>query len=97
MPYLVDYGSSFKKNYKKIKKQGKDLNKLYLIINKLANKEQLDVKYCNHILNNNKIYYDCYECHIEPNWLLIYKYDDNHKKLILYATGSHNELFKDKY
>ena len=60
----------------------------------LANCEELDEKYRNHQLVNNKYYKDCYECHIEPDWLLIYKYDHNQLILLLFSIGSHSELFR---
>lgn len=93
MKCQVDYTNNLKKQYKKIKKQGKDLNKLYEVIEKLANKEELEIKYKNHNLINNKTYKDCSECHITPDWLLVYKYVDNNLILLLIATGSHSELF----
>lgn len=93
MKYQVDYTNNFKKQYKKIKKQGKDLNKLYEVIEKLANGKQLELKYKNHNLINDKTYKDCSECHITPDWLLVYKYVDNNLILLLLATGSHSELF----
>lgn len=93
MKYTVDYTIKFKKQYKKIKKQGKDLNKLYKIIEKLANGEKLESKYKSHNLIKNKIYKNCKECHIEPDWLLIYQINNNQLILLLSATGSHSELF----
>ena len=50
--------------------------------------------YKNHLLINDRYYKDCYECHIEPDWLLIYKYDNNKLILILVETGSHSNLFR---
>ena len=86
--------SKFNKQLKKIIKQDKNLNELKLIILKLANLEELDEKYKDHRLINDKTYYDCYECHIKPDWLLIYKYIDNDLVLLLFATGSHSDLFE---
>ena len=71
--YVVHFSSDFKKNYKKIKKQGKDISKLKSVIDKLANEEVLEVCFKNHKLKDDRNYKDCYECHIEPDWLLIYK------------------------
>ena len=45
------------------------------------------------ITDADKIYYDCYECHISPDWLLIYKIENEQLILLLFATGSHSELF----
>ena len=95
MKYIVDYTSKFKKQYKKAKKQGKDLNKLYSIIEKLANGESLENQNKNHNLITDKIYKNCYECHIEPDWLLIYQIKDNELILLLIATGTHSELFNN--
>ena len=91
--YQLRYTSEFKKNYKKIKKQGKDVKKLKVVISKLANGIELEEKYKNHILSDNKYYKNCVECHIEPDWLLVYQYINNELILILVATGSHSELF----
>lgn len=93
MKYTIDYTNNFKKQYKKIKKQGKDLSKLHEIIEKLANGEKLDNKYRNHKLIDNNFFKSCNECHISPDWLLIYRLDDNELILLLIATGSHSILF----
>ncbi len=90
--YKIKYSNDFKKNYKKILKQGKDINKLKLVIEKLANKELLDAKYKDHSLYNDKRFKDCRDCHIEPDWLLIYKYLDDEIILLLINTGSHSEI-----
>ena len=94
MKYKIDFTSNFKKQYKIIKKQGKNLDKLYEIIERLANGEELDPKYKNHNLINDKKYKDCKECHIESDWLLSYQIKDAELILLLFGTGSHSELFK---
>ena len=83
--------NQFKKDLKKIKKRGLDISKLDKIIGKLLNQEQLENKYRDHSLVGN--YLGFRECHIEPDWLLIYMIDD--KELILTAsrTGTHSDLF----
>jgi mRNA interferase YafQ len=93
LKYQVISSKHFDKQIKKIVKQGKDINKIINVVKKLANGEKLEPKYRDHILQDTKYYYDCRECHIEPDWLLIYKY--NNDKLILYLveTGSHSDLF----
>ena len=93
MKYIIDYTSSFKKQHKKLQKQGKDLNKLYEVIKTLSNGKQLDKKYKNNKLKNNNVFKNCYECHIEPDWLLIYKIEKEILVIILFATGSHSDLF----
>ena len=91
--YQVVYSLKFKKSLRKIIKQGKDINKLEQVVEKLANKEKLSLKYKNHKLINDKTYQNCNECHIEPDWLLVYQYNDNKLLLLLMNTGSHSELF----
>lgn len=91
--YKIDFTSNFKNQMKKIIKQNKDINELLEVITKLANLEILDPKYRNHNLINDKTYKDCSECHIKPDWLLIYKYVDDKLILVLFATGSYSELF----
>ncbi len=91
--YGIVTSNKFNKQLKKIIKQGKDLNKLIVVVKMLANGEKLDLKYKDHLLNDTKYYKNCHECHIEPDWLLVYKY--NNDKIILYLveTGSHSDLF----
>ena len=89
----VDTTSAFKKSYKKLIKQQKNLEKLKEVVIKLANKEELEPKYHNHSLINNKYFKNCSECHIEPDWLLIYRYEEDELILLLIDTGSHSEVF----
>ena len=87
--YLVQYTSRFKK----VLKQGKDENLFLEVLNVIANGKELAEKYKNHKLINDKIFKECYECHIQPDWLLVYKVQDNELVLLLFATGSHSDLF----
>ena len=91
--YTIDYTSNFKKQLKKIIKQNKNIDELLEVITKLANLEKLEPVYKNHSLINNKTFKDCCECHIKPDWLLVYKYIDDKLVLLLFATGSHSDLF----
>ena len=91
--YEVVYSAKFKKSLKKILKQGKNIDELKDVIDKLAFKEELDPKYRNHKLIDDKNYKNCCECHIRPDWLLIYQYNDNELLLLLMNTGSHSDLF----
>ncbi|MGN0606892.1 MAG: type II toxin-antitoxin system YafQ family toxin [Oscillospiraceae bacterium] len=91
MRYEIRFTNQFKKDLKLAKKQNKNLDKMYEIIDKLANKEPLDEKHHDHNLKGN---YSAYrECHIEPDWLLIYEYIDDILVLELARLGSHSELF----
>ncbi len=91
--YHVQYTSRFKKEFKKVLKQGKDENLFLEVLNVIANGKELAEKYKNHKLINDKIFKECYECHIQPDWLLVYKVQDNELVLLLFATGSHSDLF----
>ena len=74
------------------KKQGKDIEKLFEIIEKLANQEPLASKYHDHGLTGK--YKGCRECHIDPDWLLIYEIIEDIMVLLLNRVGNHSELFK---
>ncbi len=84
------FTSRFKKDYKKILKQGKDESKFEALIAKLINEETLEEKYKDHKLSGQ--FKNCKECHIGPDWLLIYESTEN--EIILIRTGSHSELFR---
>jgi mRNA interferase YafQ len=84
------FTSRFKKDYKRILKQGKDESKFEALITKLINNEPLEDKYKDHKLSGQ--FKNCRECHIEPDWLLIYKTTES--EIILIRTGSHSELFR---
>ena len=84
------YTTQFKKDFKRVSKQGKDLKKLEIIIETLLNKKPLDKKFKDHSLAGK--WKNHRDCHIEPDWLLIYQLTSN--SLILERTGSHSDLFK---
>ena len=92
--YGVVTSNKFDKQLRKIIKQGKNIEKLSNVVKKLANGETLDVKYKDHALYDTNFYRNCRECHIEPDWILIYKYKDSELILFLIETGSHSDLFK---
>jgi len=83
--------SQFRKDLKRIKKQGYDLSLLEEVLNTLQRREELGPPYRDHALIGN--YKGFRECHIKPDWLLIYAVSE--EKLILTAsrTGSHSDLF----
>jgi len=87
----IRYHTSFKKDYKKVVKRGYDTKLLEDVIKKLASGVPLPEK--NHDHNLSGDYSGCRECHITPDWLLIYEID--HGELILYLTrtGTHSDLF----
>ena len=81
----------FLKDLRLAKKRGLDLSSLEEVVSKLANQEKLDEKYHDHPLSGN--YSDFRECHIKPDWLLVYAIDDEELELFLFRTGSHSDLF----
>jgi mRNA interferase YafQ len=87
--------SRFKSEYKLMKKRGKDMDKINTIILMLINDEELPPALCDHPLNGNWAGFR--DCHIEPDWILIYKKTDNNvlelQELRLEATGTHSDLF----
>lgn len=91
--YEIVLTSAFKRELKTIKKQNKKIHKLIEIVDKLANNEKLDIKNKDHLLITNNRFKNYRECHIEPDWLLIYKKDDTNLILYLIETGSHSDLF----
>lgn len=93
MKYEVVGTSAFKKELKTIKKRHKDLEKLRKVVNALSNGEQLEEKYRDHSLIDSTRFKNCRECHIEPDWLLVYRINNNELILLLVETGSHSDLF----
>lgn len=91
--YSIKRSNNFKRQYKKVLKQGKDISKMENVIEMLANGEPLDKKYKDHSLNDNKYYKGCRECHIESDWLLVYKIINGELILYLVESGSHSDLF----
>ena len=89
--YTVKMTNKFKKDYKIIEKQGKNIKKLVEVIEMLAKGKQLDSKYKDHSLIGN--YKGYRECYIFPDSILIYKHEEDILVLILARTGSHSELF----
>jgi len=83
--------AKYRKDRRLMKKQGKDLSLLDSIIKKLQNREILEAKHRDHPLAGN--FSRLRECHITPDWLLIYAIDNNRLVLTASRTGSHSDLF----
>lgn len=92
MKYEIKFTNQFKKDLKQAKKQNNNLDKLFEVVNILADGGELDARYRDHDLSGN--YKGTRECHIEPDWLLIYEIRDEVLVLMLYRLGTHSELFK---
>lgn len=83
--------NQFKKDLKLAVKRNYNLGLLSEIVNKLANLEPLPEKNHDHSLSGNYIGFR--ECHIQPDWLLVYRIDDKELFLFLSRTGTHSDLF----
>ncbi|AVM70731.1 type II toxin-antitoxin system mRNA interferase toxin, RelE/StbE family [Streptococcus mutans] len=90
--YQVKFTSAFKKSYKRIKKRGLEIELLDEVIEKLRLGQTLEEKYRDHELKGNFVGFR--ECHIKPDWLLVYFIEDDILTLTLVDTGSHADLFK---
>ena len=89
--YDVVWTNQFKKDYKLAMKRGLNMELLDNAIRILASGEVLPAKYSDHALTGNWKGYR--ECHIQPNWLLIYRIENDMLVLTLQRTGSHSDLF----
>lgn len=87
---IIRHTTQFKKDVKRVEKQGRDLERLKVVLQVLLGDERLAPHYRDHVLVGQ--YKGTRECHIEPDWLLIYELTKN--ELVLIRTGSHSDLFK---
>ena len=90
--YKIVYSTRYKKDFKRCKKRGFPIDILIKVLSVLAKKAELPATYRPHKLSGN--YNGFWECHIKPNWLLIWKQDDSKNQIILERTGTHSDLFK---
>ena len=89
--YKIVYTNRMKKDAKLMKKRGKDMTKLVNVLSLLASGNSLPAQYKDHSLTGN--FRDFRECHIEPDWLLMYQVYEDTLILSATATGSHADLF----
>ena len=89
--YEIRNTSQFKKDFKLAKQRSLNIALLKDIVTKLANGEPLEARHKDHPLSGNWIGHR--ECHIQPDWLLIYRIEDDILVLTLARTGSHSDLF----
>ena len=90
--YQVKFTTAYKKAYKLMKKRGLDMTPLDDVVDTLRQGKPLDEKYRDHGLTGKFIGFR--ECHIKPDWLLIYLIENDILTLTLVDTGSHSDLFK---
>lgn len=89
--YKIRPSAKFQKDLKRIQKRGYDITLLKDVLNLLVNGKILPIKYKDHNLSGN--FKGCRECHITPDWLLIYEIAENELILYLTRTGPHSDLF----
>lgn len=87
----VFYSNQFKKDYKKAIKRHNDVEELFKVIELLKNQQPLPLEKRDHALTGD--YSGYRECHVHPDFLLVYKVDDSQLQLYLYRTGTHADLF----
>jgi mRNA interferase YafQ len=92
MNLQIAFTSRFKKDFKLMLKRGFDESLLHDAISKIVAGEKLPAKYKSHKLSGE--YSDCWECHLLPDWLMIWTIDEKEEMLTLIRTGSHSDLFK---
>jgi len=88
----INRTSRFKKEYKQMMKRGFDSKLFEYVVNEIASRRALPQKYKDHALKGT--FEDFRECHIQPDWLLIYIVENETLTLTLTRTGTHSDLFK---
>ena len=95
MIYIIKETTQFKKEFKLCIKRGLKAEKFIEVLKLLQNGSSLPEKYQDHPLTTpSKTFKDCRELHIQPDWLLVYKYSKENLILYLLRTGTHSDLFK---
>lgn len=92
--YQLDYTNQFRKDLKRVSKQGLDISLLLEVLRQLECRGQVDAKYRPHVLTGN--WAGFWECHIAADWLLIYDIADSIKVVRLTRTGSHSEILSKR-
>ena len=95
MKYKLKVTGEFKQDLKRCQKRGLVLDELWSVIDKLLNGETLDDRYRVHLLHGNRK--GQWECHIQPDWLLIWEQHEQELVLVMLNTGTHSDLFSKKY
>ena len=93
--YKLKLTGRFKQNVKTCRKRGLPMDELWTVIGKLLNGEPLEEKYHAHVLHGDR--QGQWECHIQPDWLLIWEQHDTELVLVMLNTGTHSDLFSKKY
>ena len=89
--YSIDYTKRFRKDVQLCVKRGLDIARIQKVVALLEQKGQVPLSYKPHKLSGD--YKDCWECHIQPNWLLVWEQNDEQLTLLFLRTGSHSDIF----
>jgi len=89
----IAYTNKMKRDVKRVINRGKDINKLIVTLDMLASRQPMPANYFDHQLKGEMK--DYRECHIEPDWLLIYKIHEEKLLLLASGTGTHSDLFDE--
>lgn len=90
---IIERTSQFKRDYKRVIKNGCNEEDFLVILKYIVAQESLPPKYRDHKLNDSKEYKNVRECHIYPDWILVYRVIESEQILELIRTGSHSDLF----
>ena len=93
MSYHIKFTAAYKKGYKRAKKRGLNLKLLDDVVDELRQGRKLDAKYRDHALHGN--WEGFRECHIQPDWLLVYLVENDILTLTLVETGTHADIFDE--
>ena len=93
MTYHIKFTNAYKKSYKRAKKRGLNLKLLDNVVEALGQGHKLDAKYRDHALHGNREGFR--ECHIQPDWLLVYLVENDILTLTLVETGTHADIFDE--
>ena len=93
MTYHIKFTNAYKKSYKRATKRGLNLKLLDDVVDELRKGRKLDAKYRDHELHGNWAGFR--ECHIQPDWLLVYLVENDILTLTLVETGTHADIFDE--
>jgi mRNA interferase YafQ len=88
----AEYTRLFKKDFKRCEKRGLDMEEIQAVMSRLAADERLEPRFRDHILKGS--YEGFGECHIRPDWLLVYLKQENRNAIVFVRTGTHADLFE---
>lgn len=91
MKYTIRFSGQFKKSYKLCKRRGYDITKLHTVMRILGEQGVLPAEYKPHVLSGK--WAGVWGCHIDPDWLLLWKRNDRELTLLLLDTGTHSDVF----